>query len=201
MSVEAGPSTAKKTVGIVNIPNALSVARLFLGAAALWLIEADRYGWALVVFLIAAITDTLDGYVARLLDQATAFGRQLDPMIDKLLIASVLIFLVAEPESGVSAWMASVIVIRELVIQWLRSMMEGRGVAFGSKWAGKMKTVLQCAAIVASLLALSLGTGAPGWVSIARDGLLWAAVLLTIYSGIEYFVAAAPRLREGRPAS
>lgn len=198
MSVEAGPSTAKKSIGLVNIPNALSVARLFLGAAALWLIEVHWFGWALGVFLVAAITDTLDGYVARLLDQATAFGRQLDPMIDKLLIAAVLIFLVAVPGSGVSAWMASVIVLRELVIQWLRSMMEGRGVAFGSKWAGKLKTVLQCSAIVASLLVLARGTEAMSWMVFARDGLLWAAVLLTIYSGVEYFVAAAPRLREGR---
>jgi CDP-diacylglycerol--glycerol-3-phosphate 3-phosphatidyltransferase len=200
MSVEAGPSTGKKPVGIVNIPNALSVARLFLGAAALWLIEVEWFGWALGFFLVAAITDSLDGYVARLLHQETAFGRQLDPMIDKLLIAAVLIFLVAVPGSGVAAWMASVIVLRELIIQWLRSLMEGRGVAFGAKWSGKTKTVLQCAAIVAVLIGLALRPESPGWVSIARDVLLWAAVLLTIYSGVEYFIAAAPRLREGQPS-
>ena len=201
MSVQAEPGTKRKPVGIVNIPNGLSVARLVLGAATLALIEFQWFGWALVLFLLAAITDTLDGYVARLLDQATAFGRQLDPMIDKLLIAAVLIFLVAVPGGGISAWMASVIVARELVIQWLRSMMEGRGIAFGAKSAGKLKTVLQCSAIVAALLVLAMGLDAPAWLATSRDLLLWAAVLLTIYSGVEYFVAAAPRLREERAES
>ncbi|RUL88968.1 CDP-diacylglycerol--glycerol-3-phosphate 3-phosphatidyltransferase [Tautonia sociabilis] len=185
-------------MGIVNVPNGLSVSRLFLGASALGLIHAGMFGWALVLFLLAAITDTLDGYVARLLHQETAFGRQLDPMIDKLLIAAVLIFLVAVPGGGVPAWMVAVIVSRELIIQWLRSMMEGKGVAFGAKSAGKLKTVLQCAAIVAALLALAMAPDAPSWVVSARDVLLWAAVLLTIYSGVEYFAAAAPLLREDR---
>ena len=123
-------------------------------------------------------------------------------MIDKLLIAAVLIFLVAVPGSGVPAWMASVIVVRELIIQWLRSMMEGKGVAFGAKAAGKLKTVLQCSAIVASLLALSLGADGPRWVVITRDVLLWSAVLLTIYSAVEYFSVAMPRIKDQeRPAS
>lgn len=195
MRVEAGPSTSKP-IGLLNIPNALSVARLFFGVATLWLIEINWYIPALVLFLIAAITDALDGYVARLLKQETAFGRQLDPMIDKLLIASVLIFLVAIPGSGVAAWMASVIVVRELVIQWLRSMMEGKGVAFGAKMAGKLKTVFQCAAIVAALLALALSPDPATWVLVSRDLLIWVAVLLTISSGVEYLAVAAPKLRE-----
>ena len=159
MSVET--ESKRQPVGIVNIPNALSVARLGLGAVDLWLIAAGHYGWALGLFLVAAITDTLDGWVARALDQATAFGRQLDPLIDKVLIAGVLIYLVAVPEGGVPAWMATVIIARELLIQWLRSLMEGQGVAFGAKWAGKLKTVLQCAAIVAVLLALALRPETP----------------------------------------
>jgi CDP-diacylglycerol--glycerol-3-phosphate 3-phosphatidyltransferase len=196
MRVEASPSTSSKPIGVLNIPNALSVARLFFGVATLWLIEIKWYIPALVLFLIAAITDALDGYVARLLKQETAFGRQLDPLIDKLLIAAVLIFLVAIPGSGVAAWMASVIVVRELVIQWLRSMMEGKGVAFGAKMAGKLKTVFQCAAIVAALVALALSPDAATWVLVSRDLLIWVAVLLTIYSGVEYLAVAAPRLRD-----
>lgn len=194
---------AKKneTVGIVNIPNGLSVARLAFGAAALWLIEIEWYAWALVLFLIAAITDALDGYVARLLEQETVIGRQLDPLVDKLLIAAVLISLVAVPGSGVAPWMATVIVARELVIQWLRSMMEGKGIAFGAKMAGKLKTVIQCAAIVASLLGLALGPDPAGWALMSRDLLLWGAVLLTIYSAVEYFMVAAPTLRARTPTA
>lgn len=194
-------ASEKATVGIVNIPNGLSVARLGFGVAALWLIEIEWFGWGLVLFLIAAITDALDGYIARLLKQESAFGRQLDPMVDKLLIAAVLIYLVAVPGSGVAPWMATVIVARELVIQWLRSMMEGKGVAFGAKMAGKLKTVIQCAAIVASLLGLALGPDPAAWILISRDVLLWGAVLLTISSAVEYFMVAAPALRADRSTS
>jgi len=194
MSVEAEDERAPARV--VNIPNALSVARLGFGVGALVLITTEFYAWALAIFLIAAVTDALDGYVARALNQVTAFGRQLDPLIDKLLIASMLIFLVDVPGSGVAAWMVTVIVVRELVIQWLRSLMEGRGIAFGAKSSGKLKTIAQCAAIVAALLVLAMGSGAPQWLAWTRDGILWAAVLLTIQSGVAYVWAAAPRLAE-----
>ena len=200
MSVEAGSKAGRAAPPIVNIPNALSAARLVLAAVAVGLIEVGWYAPSLAVFLVAAITDAMDGAIARRLGQETAFGRQLDPMIDKLMIATALIFLVAVPGSGVRPWMASVIVARELVIQWLRSMLEGRGVAFGAKASGKLKTVVQCAAIVAALLVLALGSPMP-WLVNVRDLLLWTAVVLTIWSAVEYFVAAAPRLRERPPTA
>ncbi len=180
-----------------NVPNSISVGRLGLGVVMLVFLAWGWYLTALVFFLAAALSDALDGYLARKLNQATAIGRQLDPLVDKLLVAGALIFLVAIPGSGLFPWMVALIVARELLIQWLRSLLEGRGEAFGAQWSGKLKTVLQCAAIVASLVSLATQP-APGWVTITRDVIIWSAVALTAYSGIAYMGGAWPRLHLGR---
>jgi len=90
--------------------------------------------------------------------------------------------------------MVTAIVVRELLIQWLRSLLEGRGEAFGAKMAGKLKTLTQCLAIAAILLALAVHPSRP-WL-IARDALTWAAVGLTLYSGLAYVALAWPKLRD-----
>lgn len=178
-----------------NVPNSLTMSRLVLGAIALVLIEAGFYLGALVVFGLASITDALDGYLARLLNQTSAIGRQLDPLVDKLLIAAVLVYLLPIPGTGLAAWMVAAIVVRELLIQGIRSLIEGRGEPFGAKFAGKLKTVFQCLAISAILACLSIEPS-PTWLA-ARDGLTWIAVGLTIYSGVGYVAAAYPRLAAG----
>ena len=179
-----------------NVPNSLTMSRLGLGVVVLVLIATKWYLGALVVFGIAAITDALDGYFARLLNQTSALGRQLDPLVDKLLVAAVLVYLVSLPTSdtGLYAWMVAVIVVRELLIQGIRSLIEGKGQAFGAKMAGKLKTTFQCLSISAILLCLSLKPGAT--MLLTRDALTWLAVGLTIYSGLGYVVAAYPRLNE-----
>jgi CDP-diacylglycerol--glycerol-3-phosphate 3-phosphatidyltransferase len=177
-----------------NLPNSLTMSRLVLGAVVFVLIT---YGWflgALVVFIVASITDALDGYFARLLNQTSALGRQLDPLVDKLVIAAILIDLVSRPETGLAPWMVAVIVVRELLIQGIRSLIEGRGEPFGAKMAGKLKTTFQCLSIAAILLCLSLKPGGT-WLVI-RDVLTWSAVGLTVYSGVGYVVAAYPRLAD-----
>lgn len=177
-----------------NVPNTLTISRLGLGVLMLIALTYHAYVLAIVLFLLASITDALDGYFARLLNQATAFGRQLDPLVDKLLIAGVLVYLVAIPGSGLAPWMAAVIIARELLIQWLRSLLEGQGEAFGAKWSGKVKTVLQCSAIVASLVSLASNPPA-GWLVLTRDLIIWSAVGLTLYSGVAYAISARSRLR------
>lgn len=176
-----------------NVPNTLTVSRLGLGAVVFALIALEQYLAALVVFGLAALTDALDGYFARLLNQATPLGRQLDPLIDKVIVSGAFIYLLAVPGTGVAPWMVTVVVVRELLIQGLRSLMEGQGVAFGAKAAGKLKTVFQCLSIAAILLCLWLQPP-PVWLR-ARDVVTWAAVLLTIYSGVGYVAVALPRLR------
>jgi CDP-diacylglycerol---glycerol-3-phosphate 3-phosphatidyltransferase len=184
-----------RSPSIFNVPNSLSLGRLLLAAVALLFIDLDRYSAALAVFVVAAVSDGLDGYLARRLNQVTAFGRQLDPLVDKLMITGLFIYLLPIPNSGLAPWMVVVIVARELIIQWLRSLMEGSGVAFGADLAGKAKTMLQCLSICAILIGLAYPQTLKGSFIHVRDVLIWSAVLLTLYSGLQYLLRAIPRLR------
>jgi CDP-diacylglycerol---glycerol-3-phosphate 3-phosphatidyltransferase len=178
-----------------NVPNTLTVSRLLLAVWTFAFIELEWYTWSLVAFIVAAVTDALDGYFARLLKQDTPLGRQLDPLIDKVIISGCYIYLATVPGTGVMAWMVTAIVVRELLIQGLRSHLEGQGQAFGAKTAGKLKTVVQCLSISVVLYCLTLSSSAPwGWFWL-RDGLTWLAVGLTIYSGVSYIWIAVPQLR------
>lgn len=176
-----------------NVPNTISVARLGLSVVVFALIGIERYFWAAAVFGIAALSDALDGYLARRLGQETVIGRQLDPLVDKVIVAGAYIYLLTIPGTGVFPWMVTVIVIRELLIQGLRSHLEGQGQAFGAKMAGKIKTTFQCLSISAILLALAAEPGR-AWLA-ARDVLTWLAVAMTLYSGLGYFAAAFPAMR------
>lgn len=182
-----------------NVPNTLSVARLALGFVVCGLTSAGQYIPALIVFAFAAITDALDGYLARLLKQETAIGRQLDPLVDKLIVCGSLIYLLPldAKVTGLMPWMVTAIVIRELIVQALRSLIEGRGEPFGARMAGKLKTVFQCLAIGAILFGLGAVEPTSTWLWL-RDAFLWIAVGLTIYSGCGYLRLAWPMLKGER---
>jgi CDP-diacylglycerol--glycerol-3-phosphate 3-phosphatidyltransferase len=184
----------RRPLGFWTIPNSLTMSRIPLGVIVLFQISTGFYLGAAIVFGIAAITDGLDGWAARKLGQASALGRQLDPLIDKLFVAAILITLLTVPGTGLSAWMVTIIVVRELLIQGIRSLIEGKGSAFGAKLSGKLKTTFQCLSIAAILLALSFQPAA-GWL-LLRDFFTWAAVGLTIYSGLIYVIAAYPTLKQ-----
>lgn len=180
-----------------NVPNSLTVGRLVLGLGVCALISAGYYTIALGVFIVAALSDALDGYLARKLSQETPIGRQLDPLVDKLIVGGAMIHLLPLPASGFMPWMVTTIIIRELIVQALRSLIEGRGEPFGAKMAGKLKTVFQCLAIVAALLVLEVPK--PSAVLLwPRDILIYTAIALTIYSGCGYLVIAWPKLKHGR---
>ncbi|HEX8203498.1 MAG TPA: CDP-alcohol phosphatidyltransferase family protein, partial [Isosphaeraceae bacterium] len=148
-----------------NVPNTLTLSRLALGVVVFELVSYERFAAALAVFTVASLTDTFDGYFARRLGQCTALGRQLDPLVDKVLVAGVFIYLLRIEGTGLSPWMVTLIVARELLIQWLRSLLEGRGEAFGARAAGKLKTLFQCLAILAILLSLSVRPApGPAWL-------------------------------------
>jgi CDP-diacylglycerol--glycerol-3-phosphate 3-phosphatidyltransferase len=182
-----------------NVPNTLTLGRLGLAAVVFTCVAQARYRSALAVFVVAALTDALDGYAARLLDQATALGRQLDPLVDKVIVCGSYIYLLTVPETGLAPWMVTTIVVREILIQGLRSHLEGGGQAFGAKTAGKLKTLIQCLSISAILAALSLPPSP--LLQMIRDGLTWSAVGLTIYSGLGYFALAIPKLKADEPPS
>jgi CDP-diacylglycerol---glycerol-3-phosphate 3-phosphatidyltransferase len=178
-----------------NVPNTLTVSRLGLAVCVFALISWELFAWSLTVFVIAALTDALDGYFARLLKQDTPLGRQLDPLIDKVIVAGCYIYLATIPGTGVQPWMVTAIVVRELLIQGLRSHLEGKGQAFGARAAGKLKTVVQCLSISAVLFCLTLKSPVQPALLWGRDGLTWLAVALTLYSGLSYIAIALPKLR------
>ena len=178
-----------------NVPNTLTVGRLALSLLVFALIDFESYRWAIAVFLLAALTDALDGYFARLLKQDTPIGRQLDPLVDKVIVSGCYIYLATISRTGVKAWMVTAIVVREILIQGLRSHLEGQGQAFGARAAGKLKTVVQCGSITAVLICLALKSAPQSPLLLVRDILTWLAVILTLYSGLSYLWIAFPKLR------
>jgi CDP-diacylglycerol---glycerol-3-phosphate 3-phosphatidyltransferase len=182
---------------VFNVPNQLTLARLALSVVVFTLIGLKWYTAATVTFLVAASTDWIDGYYARKYGQVTKLGRILDPFVDKIIICGAFIFLVAEPESGIVAWMAVLVVAREILVTALRSYIEQQGGDFSSTMSGKLKMVFQCAAVVASLLALERGEPPyPAWLAWGLPLCIWSAVLSTVYSGAVYVAAVVGIFRE-----
>ena len=185
---------------MMNLPNQITIVRLVVSLFVFIMLPLQKFSAALILFLIAATTDWMDGYLARKYGLITQLGRILDPFADKILICGAFIFLAAEPGSQIVAWMAVVVVGRELLVTALRSFLEQQGADFSANMAGKVKMVVQCAAVVLSLYVLTCRV--PGG-STASTGLLrltsavvWLAVIATLYSGFGYVVSAARLLRQ-----
>lgn len=172
---------------VVNVPNALSMLRLLLAIGVGGLIEWGQYTPAWIVFIIAASTDFIDGYWARKFNQVTKLGRILDPFVDKIIIVAAMVALVGVPNSGVAAWMVTVVVGRELLVTSLRGMVEGSGGDFSARWMGKWKMLFQCVAVVACLILASQSTP-PNWLFWFAHLSLWLAILMTIASGADYVI-------------
>jgi CDP-diacylglycerol--glycerol-3-phosphate 3-phosphatidyltransferase len=183
-----------------NVPNQITTVRLILAIAVFACIALEHFAAALVIFLIAASTDWLDGYWARRFKQVTKLGRILDPFVDKFIICGVFVFLAAVHGSGVLPWMAVLVVARELLVTALRGEVEGAGGDFSANRSGKLKMLFQCAAAAASMVSLSVGS-THYFVAIARDVCIWVAILLTIYSGGIYVLAAIRILRSKKSSS
>jgi CDP-diacylglycerol--glycerol-3-phosphate 3-phosphatidyltransferase len=182
---------------LFNVPNQLTAARLVLSIVVFVLIPLKQYLPALVVFLIAASTDWIDGFYARRYGQVTKLGRVFDPFVDKIIICGSFIFLAAEPQSGIHAWMAVVVVGREMLVTALRGLIEQEGGDFSAKMAGKLKMVFQCVAVALSLYALMYAPETPpDWLHWLLLISVWIAVLSTIYSGFGYLITAAKYFRE-----
>ena len=182
---------------VFNVPNQLTAARLGLSIAVFVLIICEFYLSAMIVFIVAASTDWIDGYWARRFNQITKLGRVFDPFVDKILICGTFILLGAEKGSGIEAWMAVVVFGREMLVTVLRSFIEQNGGDFSAKMAGKLKMVLQCAAVVVSLWVLKTGPAATAdWLRLTLIGLAWLAVLSTIQSGLGYVLASAKFFKE-----
>jgi CDP-diacylglycerol--glycerol-3-phosphate 3-phosphatidyltransferase len=182
-----------------NLPNQLTASRFVLALVLFGLIAFEQWLWCLIVFLIAAFTDWLDGYLARKQNLMSTLGRIIDPLVDKVLMGGVYICLLPKGVEGrwLWPWMVTIVVARELVITGLRSWMESHGARFGADWLGKFKMGLQCAAVIAVFVAFLVPQGSGAWNAFfdgVRNILIWAMVVVTLLSGLQYMWKAATLL-------
>ncbi len=173
----------------LNLPNALTLLRILaVPVVVVALLGETPNGDALAaaVFALAAATDGLDGYIARSRDSVTTFGKLMDPLADKLLIIGALLSLVSLDR--LEAWIAMVIIAREVAVTILRTIAAERGIVIAASWLGKAKTVLQIAAVIALIAA----NPSPAWV----DVLVYVALAVTVLSGADYFFGLRKRIEE-----
>jgi CDP-diacylglycerol---glycerol-3-phosphate 3-phosphatidyltransferase len=186
----------------LNLANSITIVRILLVPVFLVLLLGglpQPYGdlAAAAVFILAAATDKLDGYVARRSKQVTTLGQFLDPLADKLLIAAALIALVAQDR--VAAWVATVIIVREIAVSVLRIIGVSQGVSIPADKYGKLKTVLQIVYVVYVLVPTE---SIARFIHVSTDVaviiqwiLAGVVVIVTLYSGVRYFMNARGVIR------
>lgn len=193
MSSRPVASQAVATVGIGTLPNVLSLFRIACVPLVIALLVSPTTATrriAAVLFLAASITDYLDGYLARRRGIVSTLGQFLDPLADKLLVAAVLVMLVAVPDGPrVPAWIAAVIIARELAVTGLRAIAMQKGIAVPADELGKYKMIAQIFALQALLVAERipiplLGIDVDMWAAGVR--FLWVALVLSVWSGLDY---------------
>ena len=220
------------------LPNLITLVRLGMAAAFFVIIatclsptdSSGRQWWgnvAFSLFIAAALSDILDGHLARKWGVVTDFGRVMDPFVDKVLVLGAFVYLAspkfAEPEwsrsfgievptgeincaTGVASWMVVAVLARELLVTGLRGVLEARGIAFPADWAGKVKMFVQSAGIPTALfIAVTPGCLASADWRLAQSITVWAMTLVTVLSAVPYAVRAAALLRaiskDGAPPS
>lgn len=187
----------------LNLPNLITLLRFVL--AIILFVLMDRDGWwrtSAALFIVAALTDVLDGYLARKYGQVTTLGRIMDPFVDKLIICGAFLFLLGKPDAGISPWVAFIVLAREMFITSLRAFLEQHGLDFSAKFWGKLKMGLQCVAVPLCLISLSPDFKSQfetvmdfKWFRWLRDTTVVLMTLVTVYSGLEYTWRAFQVLR------
>lgn len=192
----------------INLPNQITISRLVLAAVFFALLSRfsirDPRTWlldaCLILFLVAALTDWLDGYLARKRNQVTSLGRMLDPFVDKVLVCGAFVLFIGpgfvdgelHNVTAVAPWMVVIIIARELLVTGLRGFSESRGLAFGADAFGKAKTVIQMSTAVWILFFvahcdLSDRGSTPAVMAMV---LIWLSVAVTAISGLNYLYKA-----------
>lgn len=193
---ETVPTGDGQRAHLTSLPNLLTYGRVIavpLFALALYALdETTGRLVAAAIFAAASITDFLDGYLARAWQQQSDMGRMLDPIADKLLVATALLMLVSDGTlTGLAIWAALIILAREIVVSGLREFLAELNVKLHVSWLAKWKTVVQMTAIFVLLIGPTL-TASTGIIdgSIVGLGLLWMSAILTLYTGGDYLRAA-----------
>ena len=230
----ASPSTRLRYPRIMSdemrriLPNLITVIRLVMATAFFAIIalalsptSAEGRQWwgnaAFILFIAAALSDILDGYLARKWGVVTDFGRVMDPFVDKVLVLGAFVYLAspkfAEPEwsrafgiepepgaincaTGVASWMVVAVLARELLVTSLRGVLEARGIAFAADWSGKVKMFAQSAAIPTALfIAVNPGCLASPNYRMAQMLSVWAMTAITVWSAVPYSIRGIALLR------
>jgi CDP-diacylglycerol---glycerol-3-phosphate 3-phosphatidyltransferase len=185
----------------VNLPNSITMSRIVMIPLLLWILsphfplqgpDGQQEIFAAVLFILASITDGLDGYLARKRGQITTMGMLLDPLADKIMVTAALVQLVAYNPHVVKVWIAVVIIGREFLISGLRSIAASEGFAIQASDLGKLKTVSQIVSVVSAILAHRWFDWQFGylvipvqWIAIAA---IYFTVLVSTISAVDYFI-------------
>ena len=165
----------------MNLPNKLTIARVICVPIFAVLYYLDLNIWACLVFIIASITDMLDGRIARSRNMVTNFGKIMDPLADKVLVyAAFCLFIEKDVMPG---WMLIIILAREFAVSGMRTVAASQGKVVAAGMTGKIKTVLQMFAVI-FLILKPYGTA----LDIIGKVLLWASLVMTVVSGAEYII-------------
>ncbi len=191
----------------MNLPNYITLTRIASIPLLMWILISSRFSsahgekelLASTVFILASITDGIDGYLARKRGQITTIGMLLDPLADKLLIAAAFITLVQFNPAMVPAWMAVVIIGREFLVSGLRSIAASEGFTIEASELGKFKMLVQIISVVAVILAhrwrewplFSFYILPVYWIALLA---IWFMVLLSLVSAVDYFIAFWSRI-------
>src|ERR1700742_566671 len=185
----------------MNLPNSITLSRIACVPVLIWIMSpkfpfqnahGEQEIIASVVFILASITDGLDGYLARRRHQITTMGMLLDPLADKLLITAAYIVLVSYNPGIVKPWIAVLVIGREFLVSGLRSIAASEGFTIEASEIGKLKTVIQIVSVVAAILAHRWDHWQMGWYPFpvhltAVIAIYWMA-FVSIFSAVDYFV-------------
>jgi CDP-diacylglycerol--glycerol-3-phosphate 3-phosphatidyltransferase len=185
----------------MNLPNSITMSRIVMIPLFLWILS-PHFTWlgpngeqeiaASILFILASITDGLDGYLARKRNQITTMGMLLDPIADKIMVTAALIALVAYEPGIVKVWIAVVIIAREFLVSGLRSIASSEGFTIQASDLGKLKTVSQIVSVVSAMLAHHWFQWQIGWLIIPVKWFaitaIYFTVLVSTISAIDYFV-------------
>lgn len=172
---------------ILNLPNTITLLRIAVVPVLFFLLTAPGPTGSLIIatlFILAALTDLLDGYIARKYQIVTVMGKLLDPIADKLIVNTAMILMI--PIGRISAWIAAVIIARDFAVDGIRSMAAAEGHVIAASPLGKRKTLCQIFALSALMIHYPL-FGADAHV--VGSFILYIALFLSVYSGVEYFIA------------
>ena len=178
----------------MNLPNKLTIFRMIMIVPFVVLLLGGNAGWfgenvlspniaALIIFIIASLTDLIDGKIARKYNLVTNFGKFMDPLADKLLVCSALIALV-EMER-IPSWVVIIIISREFIISGFRLVASDNGVVIAASYWGKFKTTFQMVMVCLMLINVP---GWLGWLNILTNIVMWIALILTVVSLVDYLV-------------